>query len=40
MADPQKVARDGLSKIAGHAVRAPGGALRSVRRFGDRSAPA
>ncbi len=33
MADPQKVAREGLNKIAGHAVRAPGGALRSIRRF-------
>ena len=33
MADPQKVAREGLNKIAGHAVRAPGGAVRSIRRF-------
>jgi NRAMP (natural resistance-associated macrophage protein)-like metal ion transporter len=33
MADPQKAAREGLNKLAGHAVRAPGGAVRSVRRF-------
>ena len=33
MADPQKVAREGLNQIAGHAARAPGGAVRSIRRF-------